>query len=120
MPFAAKSPRPGPVIETFDMLAEKPITLREAAGLIPVRSSGKRFAKQMIRPRIIRGARPEAAAGPDHRVRLQAAQIGKSLYTSTEAIRRFLERLTRPDQPTAEQRASRELTLHQLQVADFL
>jgi hypothetical protein len=79
------------------MLAEKPITLREAAGLMPVRSSGKRFAKQMIRPRIMRGARPEAAADPDHCVRLQAVQIGKSLHTSKEAIRRFIERLTRPD-----------------------
>jgi hypothetical protein len=122
MPVIAPS---HPVIEPFDPLSEKPISLSQAASLMPEQRCGKRLTKDTISRWITHGIRPKAATDRRRRVRLQAVQIGLSLYTSRESIGRFIQRLTIPDQPadqsTPEQRrASHQLAVHQLQAAGLL
>jgi len=93
-------------IVTFDMESEKPITLREAAGMIPSpRTTSKQIALVTLRRWITDGVK-----GPDgHPIRLQAVRIGNSLLTSREAVYRFAAAtsgspatLERPDEVLAE------------------
>jgi hypothetical protein len=95
---------------TFDIGAEAPITLRQAARLLPRRRAGRPAHVSTLYRWALRGLRG---------VTLETIQIGGTLCTSREALQRFFARLSRaqpaPAQATtalrrrAVQRADEEL-----------
>ncbi len=65
---------------TFDITAERPITLTEAADFLPRRNNGRKVSIRTIERWIRHGHRG---------VMLEGAYFGKALTTSIEALRRF-------------------------------
>jgi hypothetical protein len=93
------------------LLAEKLITLYEAARRLPPGRNGGPVSLPCLLRWVTRGAR-----GPAHeRIRLEAIRVGGRWLTTEEALVRFAERLTprldgtpvpAPRTPTRRQRAS--------------
>lgn len=67
-------------MEIFDIAAEKPIRLAEAAELLPITKNGKKIHIRTIERWIKHGHKGAF---------LQGIYIGASLYTSQESISRF-------------------------------
>ena len=81
---------------TFDTLVEKPISLKDAAELIP----GRGRAVHPLQITIVRWIEigiPNQSR--TERVRLQAGRLGGMYVTSRESIQRFMERLSEPASP---------------------
>ena len=104
-------------MHTIDLLTETPVSLREAANILPRGRSGRPVHLSCILRWILVGAK-----GPDgQRVRLEGLRIGGRWITSREALQRFGEALThhladqiQPPHPTsrrlkASQKAAEEL-----------
>jgi hypothetical protein len=95
----------------FDLAAEKPISLAEAAGLIPPARGGKKTHISTILRWILCGAK-----GPSgDKVYLEAQRVPRGWLTTREALQRFMEALTprpgggpkpAPRPPSAQRRAS--------------
>jgi hypothetical protein len=82
----------------LDTTTETPISLAEAAKLIPPARQGKRTHLSTLLRWIIKGARNPVG----EIVRLEGIRIGSRWMTSREALQRFAERLTpRSDGPSA-------------------
>lgn len=75
------------------LLAETVISLAQAAAACPGRRTAARLAPSTIFRWLSRGVR--AASGD--RVRLEAVRLGGRWVTSSEALARFVRRLTSPD-----------------------
>jgi hypothetical protein len=83
----------------IDITVEHPLTLSQAARLIPPARGGKRCHISTIARWIISGTR----ALDGSIVRLEAARLGGRWITSREAIGRYMQRLTpRTDTPAPE------------------
>ena len=74
----------------FDLTQEQPLSLKEAARLIPPARNGKRTHLSTLLRWVLTGAK-----APDGtRVRLDAVRLGGRWMTSREALQRFTVRLT--------------------------
>jgi hypothetical protein len=74
----------------FDLATEDPISLTQAARLLPPGRGGRPVTLSCLLRWLLRGAR-----GPDGKlVRLEALRIGGRWVTSRAALQRFAERLT--------------------------
>lgn len=71
-------------METFDMTRESPLSLTDAADLLPRKPSGKKMSIRTIERWIRFGHRG---------VLLEGNQVGRTLTTSRESLQRFSERL---------------------------
>jgi hypothetical protein len=96
----------------IDLDEEHLITLRKAAESYPLGRQGKPAHVSTIRSHIMRGCR--VRKGPT--IHLEGIQWAGRLMTSTEAVRRFVERITaarlgQPDRPPPQmtERRRREL-----------
>ena len=74
----------------IDIFEEQVVTLSEAARSLPRRARGKNPHVSTVYRWVNRGVRG---------VHLESVQVGGILYTSFEAIRRFLVRLNPDDEP---------------------
>ena len=89
-------------VNGIDLTGEKLLTLKEAARLPFFRTDGKPRHVAVL----YRWASPNGVRG----VRLETVRVGGTTYTSLEAARRFVERLSnptplKPTDPTPSQRA---------------
>jgi hypothetical protein len=77
-------------VSVIDFTTEKPLSLAEAAKLVPPARSGKRCHLSTILRWIVKGSR-----APDGTiVRLDGIRLGGRWLTSREALQRFSDRLT--------------------------
>jgi hypothetical protein len=74
----------------FDVTTEQPISLAQAATLVPPARRGRRTHLSTILRWILRGAKAPDGA----HVKLEAVRLGGRWMTSKAALQRFAERLT--------------------------
>jgi hypothetical protein len=89
----------------IDITVEQPISLRDAAGLLPSNRKGKKVSFQCLLRWVLDGS-----LGPDgERIRLEALRLGNRYITSREALQRFALRLTPPEKkPTRKPRTPKQ------------
>lgn len=84
-------------MEMFDISAEKPISLHEAAAWLPKKKNGKPIAIATIMRWIING---------HHGIHLEGGRFGDTFCTSVESLRRFAHRSVVQDANAAKERHS--------------
>lgn len=74
----------------IDLTTERPLSISQAADLMPPGRNGARVSVGCIHRWILRGAKSPTG----EMVQLEACRLGSRWITSTEAIQRFMDRLT--------------------------
>jgi Protein of unknown function (DUF1580) len=88
----------------MSILEETPVSLHEAAGLLPG-THGKPLNFSTVWRWILKGV---LAADGERRVKLEAVRLGGRWVTSREALQRFSESLTERPAPTGDMRTPTE------------